>query len=107
MWDAPVSEVLAQLLPAAGLRSPATFTVLPHTLTGTSTGSWTVLPAISPGEPAADPSAPAPSDANAAHAGSVTASAPEAATASRPFRVTLLMRFPAFQTWSRAFARTG
>jgi hypothetical protein len=30
---------LAQLFPAAGLRSPTTFTVFPHTFTGTCTGS--------------------------------------------------------------------
>ncbi len=98
--------MLAQPLPAAGLSSPTTFTVLPHTFTGTCTGSWTVLPEITPGEPAADPSAAAPSDAKA-DPGTVTAQAPEAATASTPYRVTLLIGFPAFQTWSRALARTG
>ncbi|GAA2594492.1 hypothetical protein GCM10010424_49540 [Streptomyces lienomycini] len=66
-----------------------------------------MLPEISPGEPTEEPPAEEPSDAKAAYAGIVTASAPDAATASTPFRVTLLMRFPAFQTWSRAFARTG
>ncbi len=30
---------LTQVLPAAGLRRPTTFTVFPHTLTGTCTGS--------------------------------------------------------------------
>ncbi|EFL37696.1 hypothetical protein SSRG_00500 [Streptomyces griseoflavus Tu4000] len=78
---------LTQVLPAAELRSPTTFTVLPHTFTGTCTGSWMVFPDPTPGEPAATPSAPA-----SAYAGIATAIAPDAAaTAITPFRVTRLI----------------
>lgn len=76
--------VLAQLLPIAGLRSPTTFTVSPHTFTGMWTGSWIPLPEISPGEPTAAPSA-----VESAYTGPATAIAPEAAArAITPFRVT-------------------
>ncbi|CAM5696195.1 hypothetical protein SVIOM342S_05587 [Streptomyces violaceorubidus] len=119
--DAPVPEAgCAQLLRRGltGVRQePAAhvLTVLPHTPSrhvrddvknlDDQDAAWR----SARGEPATARTASAPSrrPTGSAHAGSVTASAPEAATASRPFRVTLLMRFPAFQTWSRAFARTG
>jgi hypothetical protein len=48
---------LAQELPNAGFSAAATFTVLPQTLTGMCTGTWTVLPDATPGDPAAVPSA--------------------------------------------------
>ncbi|GHD86013.1 hypothetical protein GCM10010508_11850 [Streptomyces naganishii JCM 4654] len=67
-----------------------------------------VLPEITPGEPTAAPSAAAPPSAANADTGTAIAIAPEAAaTAMTPFRVTRFIGFPAFQTWSRALARTG
>src|SRR5690606_22421721 len=85
--DLPSPSSLTQALPAAGLRSPTTFTVLPHTLTGTCTGSCTVFPESTPGEPAAAPSAPA-----SAYAGTARPIAPDAAaTAILPLRVTRLI----------------
>ncbi|AKN73138.1 hypothetical protein QR97_28300 [Streptomyces sp. PBH53] len=99
--------LLAQALPAAGLSSPTTFTVLPQTFTGTCTGSWMPLPETSPGEPAAEPSAPAPPAAKAADTGSATAIAPDAAaTAITPFRVARLIGSLPSRTSSRAVTRT-
>jgi hypothetical protein len=57
-WDA-----LPQELPIAGLSAPMTLTVLPQMSSGTFTGTWTVLPDSTPGEPAAVPLAPAPASA--------------------------------------------
>src|SRR5690606_569162 len=51
------SSVLAHTLPAASLSAPTAPTVLPHTFTGASTGTWTLFPDSTPGEFSAAPSA--------------------------------------------------
>lgn len=51
---------LTQALPAAGLSTPMTITVLPPTYAGMSTGACTTLPDSRPGEAVAVPMAQAP-----------------------------------------------
>jgi hypothetical protein len=64
---ADVPEPLAQALPNAGFSAAATFTVLPQALTGMSTGTWTVFPDATPGEPVVAPSAPASANTGLPH----------------------------------------
>jgi hypothetical protein len=91
--------LLAQLLPIAGLRTPTTFTVLPHAFTGACTGAETVLPDSTPGEFALDPLAPESAWA-APPAAAITPVA--AATVIRPLRVTCRMYLiPAFDLVSK------
>lgn len=49
------TQALTQVLNAAGLSRPMTFTLLPQTLIGAWIGIWTTLPERTPGEPIAAP----------------------------------------------------
>lgn len=101
LWPEP--PLVAQLLPNAGLSRPTTSTLLPHTFTGTATGSWMPLPEPTPGEPATVPSAVE----SACAAGTMAIAPDAAATAIRVLRVTRFMRFPCLPQMreTRALAR--
>ncbi|GAA3107763.1 hypothetical protein GCM10020254_62070 [Streptomyces goshikiensis] len=55
----PGDPALAHRFPAAGLSSPTTLTVFPHTFTGRCTGNCTRFPDATPGDPWAAPFASA------------------------------------------------
>jgi hypothetical protein len=76
---------LAHELPAAGLSTPTTSTVLPQTLTGACTGACTVFPDSTPGEFDVEPCAP---EAAWAEPPAAAITPVAAATVIRPLRVT-------------------
>jgi hypothetical protein len=60
LGPAPSEPAFVQVLPVAESRTPTTLTELPHRLIGALTGTWTVLPEPTPGEPCELPPAVAP-----------------------------------------------
>src|SRR5690606_26886995 len=89
---------LTARLPKAGFSRPMTLTVLPETLTGMSTGTWMTLPETTPGEPAAMPSAWAPSVAEAM---------PVPAASSPPAIIVTAAAFFRFFTFQALLAMAG